>query len=172
MKIGFYLDGGEQLAQNLATLDARLRRNVITTAVRRSQQIMLKAAQATARTLPRSGRSIYAYSNRRKRQEQIRMAELLARNIVIAPPKRQIPGSYSVHVQMRRGVKEFVHVSKTGRRSYIPAAIEYGHGSDPASAARPFMRNAADWTKHERMNQLAQELGIGLLREALKGGVL
>lgn len=166
MKEGFYIEGGEQLAQNLATLDARLRRNVYATSVRRSQEAMRTAARANARALPRSEKKLFVAG--RKGQENIRMAELLARNIVIAPPKKQRPGSFSIHVQMRRGVSEFVHVSKVGRRSYIPAAIEFGHGADPASAARPFMRPAAERTKDERLRRLAQELGSGILREAIR----
>ena len=169
MRVGFYIEGGEQLAQNLSTLDARVRRNVIVTSVRRSQEAMRKAARANARALHR-GSTPKTYAGGRKGQKQVSMAELLAQHIVIAPPKRQRPGSYSIHVQMRAGVVQFKHSSKkTGKTTYIPAAIEYGHGSDPASAARPFMRPAAEHTKNERMQRLAQELGSGILREAIRG---
>ncbi len=187
MRIGFYLDGAEELRRNLDSLGSRLAKNVIRSAVRDSQKIMLKAAIANARALPRSEKVLFA-----KGKDDIRMAELIARNIVIASPKRQIPGSYSLHVQMRRNVPEFVHTAKgahtriaynvtTARGfyptkigatvgvTYIPAAIEYGHGADKESAARPFMRQAAERSKGLVIQKLVTELRVGLLREAIKG---
>jgi hypothetical protein len=187
MKVGFYLDGAEELRRNLDTLDSRLAKNVIRDAVRDAQKIMLKAAIANARALPKSEKVLFA-----RGKEDIRMSELIARNIVIAAPRRQIPGSYSLHVQMRRNVPEFIHTAKgahtriefnvtTARGfypqkigatvgvTYIPAAIEYGHGIDPKSAARPFMRPAAERSKGMVIQKLVMELRVGLLREAIQG---
>jgi len=168
MRVGFYIEGGEQLAKNLETLGSRVAKGVVRTAVRRGQQAMLQAAQANARALPHAEKRLFVAG--KKGEEDIRMAELIARNIVIAAPKKQRPGSYSLHVQMRRDVPEFRYkAKKTGRETYIPAAIEYGHGASKESAARPFMRPAAERTKEERLRRLADELRIGILREAIKG---
>ncbi len=166
MRVGFYIEGGEQLAKNLGTLGKRVEKNVIRTAVRNGQKVMLKQAVANARSLPRAEKRLYVAG--KQGEEDIRMSELMARNIVIAAPKKQIQGSYSLHVQMQRDVPQFIHRSKKGRLSYIPAAIEFGHGADPKSAARPFMRPAAENTKQQRMDRLGQELGNGILREAIK----
>lgn len=167
MRIGFVIEGGEQLERNLATLPDRVQKRVVAPAVRAAQRPMLARAQANARSLPRAEQRLFVAG--KGGQEDIRMAELIARNIVIAAPKRQHRGSYSLHVQMRRDVPEFRHKSKAGVETYIPAAIEFGHGSDPAGAARPFMRPAADHTIAETRRILATEMGNGILREAIKG---
>lgn len=182
MRIGFVIEGAAELDRNLATLGSRIERSVIRRAVREAQQPMLKAAQANARALHRGSGGLFAAG-----EDDLSMSELLARNIVIAAPKRQIRHSYSLHVQMRRDVPEFVHAAKGARSivgfnrdgsvrrgrtigvTYIPAAIEYGHGSSKEKAARPFMRPAADSTRNEVMARLARELGNGILREAIRG---
>jgi len=80
------------------------------------------------------------------------MGRLLARHMTLRAFRRQKKGSYGVLVRIKPGIDEFVHISTTGRRAYIPAAIEYGHafpykggkGSAKNVAARPFMRKALD----------------------------
>ena len=166
MKEGFYIEGAEQLIANLDTLGQRCAKTVIRQAVRKGRSVMLRQAVANARALPRSEKRLFVAG--KKGQEDIRMSELIARNIVLSVPRRQVPGSYSMHVQMRRNVPEFVHVSKAGTQTYIPAAIEYGHGSSPQDAARPYLRPAADMTLAETKRVLAEQLRVGILREAIK----
>lgn len=82
------------------------------------------------------------------------MGKLLARNLQLRAFRRQKKGSYGMLVRLKSGVDEFVHISATGQRAYIPAAIEYGHaapyrggkGAAKDVAARPFMRKALDVT--------------------------
>ena len=166
MRTGFYIEGGEQLAENLGTLGNRIAKTVVRQAVRAAQGPMLRQAIANARGLPHSEKQLFVAGKRG--EEDIRMAELIARNIVIAAPRRQKPGTYALHVQLRRDVPEFLHHSpRTGKDSYIPAAIEFGHGADPQRAARPFMRPAATGTMQEVLRVLSEELGNGILREAI-----
>ena len=82
------------------------------------------------------------------------MGALIARKLQLRTFRRQKKGQYGMLVRIRPGVDEFVVVSKSGRRGYIPAAIEYGHafpyrggkGAAKDVAARPFMRPALDVT--------------------------
>jgi len=153
MKTGFYIEGARELERNLLTLEKRLQKKVIRQAVRAGQKPLLNRAKANAKAISRAGK----------------IGPLLAKNIVIKAPKKQKPGIYALHVQMRAGVPEFRHTTKEGKEHYIPAAIEYGHGADKESAARPFLRPAADATKGETIRILTKQLRVGILREAIRG---
>ena len=64
--------------------------------------------------------------------------------------KRLGRDKYGIRIAQKPDVDEFVHISKTGERTYIPNAIEYGHaapndaGGIKVAAPIPFMRQAAD----------------------------
>ena len=152
MQNGFVIEGAAELEAKLQTLALKLQKRVVKGAVRAGQKPMQMRARSNARALPRSTRRDGA------------MARLLAKHIVIKTPRKQRRGSYSLHVQMRSGVAAF-----TSGKSYIPAAIEYGHGSSPKAAARPFMRPAATATQRETMRIVSREMANGILREAIKG---
>lgn len=159
MRITFQLEGAQKLADNLATLSLRVQKNVIRKAVRAAQKPMQANGRSAARGL-----------GSEHDDDGVDMSELLARNIVIAAPKKQKSGSYSLHVQMRRNVPQFVHKSKAGRETYIPAAIEYGHmAGETYVPAIPFLRQAAETTINERIRVLTEQMRIGILREAIKG---
>jgi hypothetical protein len=184
MKITFTLEGGTELMKNLGTLPLRVQKNVVRKAVRAAQKPMLTAARAAALALGSEHDA-----------DGVDMSELLARNIVITAPRRQINGSYSLHVQMRRGIEEFFDTAQGARTlvdfsyrgkhgtdlprtkigatigvSYIPAAIEYGHmAGNTYVPPMPFLRPAADQTLNERISILENQLRIGILREAIKG---
>jgi len=179
MHNGFVIEGAAELEAKLQTLALKLQKRVISTAVRKGQKVLVREAQMRARALP--------YSTRRRGA----VRALLAKNIVIKAPQKKRPGLYTLHVQMRSGVPEFVgmaigahtkvnfsYVDKHGAtrqkigatvgQSYLPFAIEFGHGSTKEAAARPFMRPAAQVTAQERMRVLRRELSSGILREAMK----
>jgi hypothetical protein len=159
MRITFQIDGGEELMKNLETLGLRVQKNVVRRAIRAAQKPMQTAARAAARGL---GNGVDT--------DGVDMSELLAKNIVIAAPKKQRSGSYSLHVQMRRDVPEFLHKSQSNRETYIPAAIEYGHMSGGTYVpAIPFLRRAAEATVNERIRVLTDAMRTGILREAIKG---
>jgi len=159
MRITFSIQGGEQLAANLATLGLRVQKTVVRQAIRAAQKPMQTAARSAARGLGSEHDS-----------DGVDMSELLAKNIVIAAAKKQRPGTYSLHVQMRRDVPEFVHKSKAGRETYIPAAIEYGHmAGNTYVSAIPFLRRAAEATVDERIRVLTDKMRAGILREVIKG---
>lgn len=151
MKAGFVIEGAKELERNLATLEKRIQKRVVRQAVRAAQKPLLARAKSNAAS--RVGGT---------------MGALLAKNIVIRAPRRQRKGTYALHVTLRPGVPEFVHTTRAGRPHNIPSDIEYGHGADKESAARPFLRPAADATKDESLRMLTQQLRVGILREAIQ----
>lgn len=164
MRVSFQLEGAEALAAQLTQLGTKVERKVSRPAVRAGQKVLLSAAQRTARAIGTGAGRVFA-----RGEDDVSMSQIIADNLVIVAPSRQVKGSYSLHVQLRRQVPEFVHVSKKGKRTFIPSAIEYGHGSTPELAARPYMRPAAIRTVQERMRVLGKELASGILREAIVG---
>jgi len=156
MKAGFTFTGLEQIDKQLRTLPIKAQKKVVRGAVRVALKPMLQQAKANAKALPVTER----WGGK--------MASLLARNIVIKAPRRQRPGSYSLHVQMRPGVPGFRHTAKGGQVSYVPAAIEFGHGPDKESSARPFMRPAAKGRENQVRRDFMQQMGRGLMRAALE----
>ena len=81
-----------------------------------------------------------------------KMGALIARSLQLRAFRRQKKGQYGMLVRIKSGVDEFVVVSKSGQRAYIPAAIEHGHafpfrggkGAAKDVAAKPFLRPALD----------------------------
>jgi len=56
------------------------------------------------------------------------------------------------------------HKQVSGKRSFVPAAIEFGHGKNKEQAARPFMRPAADVTVRKRIDILTKEVAAGIAK--------
>lgn len=83
-----------------------------------------------------------------------KMGRLITSKLQLRAWRRQKRGQYAMMVRVKSGIDEFVHVSKSGNRAYIPSAIEYGHafpyhggkGASKDVAAMPFMRPALDVT--------------------------
>ena len=153
MQAGFVIEGAKELERNLATLGATMHRKIAKQAVNAALNPLLRKARANAKS--RVGGE---------------MGALLADHIIKAKPKKgQKAGQYTLHVQMESDAPEFVHESqRTGKKTYIPAAIEYGHGMDKDQAARPFMRPAADATREDTIRLLARELRTRLMKYGLR----
>jgi len=67
---------------------------------------------------------------------------------------------------------EFIHVTKEGKRYYIPFAIEYGHGFHGRSGNKdvrpmPYMRKAYEENKQKAVSHLSIRIKI-LLEEAVR----
>jgi len=160
MKVTFDIRGNKELMSKLNSLPQKMEKRVIRQAVRATQKTMVPAVQSNAR-------SMLANS---KYPDAVDMSELIAKNIIVRAARKQKRGSYAVNVLMRAGVNEFLSPGKnSGRISYIPAAIEYGHMAGPTYVpAIPFARSAAESTANDRMRMFTNQLRIGLLREAIK----
>ena len=104
------------------------------------------------------------------------MGALLARHVKIIVFKHQRRGSWGVQIGMKAGVPEFDYYpvgasssltgrKTTGKKSYIPAAIEWGHDE-----ARPIPYIRAAWaiTRKQDIRIMGRLLKQGIEREAKK----
>lgn len=99
------------------------------------------------------------------------MGKTIANSLELKPFKKQHRGSYGMHVALKPDVEEFVHITKDGKRYYIPSAIEYGHAfpyrggkrnSPKDVPAFPFMRSSLDETLPDAPRIFEETLEKGL----------
>lgn len=176
MKVVFVLEGGRELDRKLSNLPNKVAKTVVRQAVRAAQKVALAAVKASTLRLPISARRHGA------------MRALIAKAWQLRAPKKQVRGSYALHVQLqslpefisyRQGAHtkvNFAYRDKHGAvgrkigaevgRSWIPAAIEYGHGPDKARAARPFARPAAVRSALAVVRTLIEQLRAGIEKAA------
>lgn len=147
------LEGAKQLERKLLSLEKKVGKKIVRKAVRDSHKIMLSEAKSRAATIVGGA-----------------MGRLLASNLVLRATRRQRRGSYEMQVRTKSESEgaptEFVHITKDGKQHYIPAAIEFGHGSNKEQAARPFMRQAADATRGQVLAKFIEQLRRGIEQAA------
>ena len=122
--ISITLVGAKELERKLSTLEKKTAKKIIRKAVRAGTKIIHNAVKENALSMVGG-----------------KMGSLLKKNVIVRAWKKQRRGGYGVGVSLRKDVPEFVSISAAGKKSYIPAAIEYGHDN---AAALPFMRKAYD----------------------------
>jgi len=105
--------GVKELERKLMTMPSIVAKKVVRKSVRKGAKIIHAETKSTALSMVGG-----------------EMGRKIASAIVIktAPRAQQRPGSYSITTQVNPNKSDqFVDVSKSGVRNYIPAAIEYGH---------------------------------------------
>lgn len=153
--ISMNITGGRELERKLLNIERKVAKKIVRKAVRVAQKPTLLAAKASAKSMirPRVGEA----------GELGAMGSLIANNLKIISPKQR-RGSYRLSVGIDSKANDiFVDISKTGKRNYIPAAIEYGHGSNKEQCAIPFMRSADRSTKRAKVGMVTKELRRGIL---------
>ena len=155
-KMDISLIGGRELEAKLKELETKVSKKIVRAAVRKAQKSLIPTIKTYLAGISRGGG----------------MSEKIAKALQVRAPRRQARGSYSLNVQIRndpeltyypKGSSSSLATRKTtGHRSYIPAAIEYGHGQNKEQAARPFMRPAADATVNSRIRIMTKELAAGI----------
>lgn len=112
-----------------------------------------------------------------------KMGKLLSRYLGLRFMAKMYHGFYGVKCEMNKsGNTVFVHVSKSGNRSYIPTAIEYGHAGPNTTTGKrtskhiremakqkvaapiPFMKHAADETRQQAQRKTMQIIKAELER--------
>jgi len=147
--ISVQIEGAKELETKLLELERKMAKKIIRQGVRNAQKILIPAIKSNLSAISKGGG----------------MSEMIAKALQIRAARKNPRGSYSVNVQIRnqpdfvyypKGSFSSLETRKTqGKRSYIPAAIEYGHGQNKEQAARPFMRPAADSTERSRIKILS-----------------
>lgn len=153
--IALDLRGAKELEKKLSTLDRKVSRKVIRTAVRDAQKITLKAAKENAASMVGGS-----------------MGSLLKKSLNLRGFKRQKRGSYGMKIGLRPN-DAFLHQGEN--RCYIPFAIEYGHAAPGAGgsgakdvAPIPFMRSAADRTAKQKRDFFTKRVWSGI-KAAMRG---
>jgi hypothetical protein len=138
-------------------MPTKVAKKTVRTAVREGQKIILKEAKENATSMVRGN-----------------MGNLISSKMVIRTPRKQEKFTYMLMTRLHHGEEGFVHVTKSGARHYIPAAIEYGHaapydaGGPKTVAPIPFMRTAVDSEKERAMQRTMAVLKYGIESEFAK----
>jgi hypothetical protein len=152
----------ENAAEILAKLEAlpdKVERKVLKKAVHSGGEIILDEMQSAARTK-------LACSGTHVRHKG--MGELIAKFLKLKPWRRRKKNSYGAGVVIDRAANEhFVHISKTGERSYIPVAIEYGHIAPDGTLVEPipFVRETVDAFGRSAVTEMIAEIETGVRQE-------
>ena len=158
MQFGIKLEGAQKLDKLLGQLPKKVGRKVVNKAIKKAARPMMKEQKSNAVSMVGG-----------------KMGKALRRFIGLRQQKKRKPGDFGFNILIRKqGNPFFVYYPKgsssslatrktTGRRTYIPAAIEYGHGT---AKPIPFMRKAYHKLKRSAIKMLHRELWAGIKREA------
>jgi HK97 gp10 family phage protein len=149
-------DGMVLKLDGFAEFDAKLKRLVPKVAKKIVRQATKAAAKNTLKRVKENAKSMIGGE----------MGDLIARNAKVFVFKHQRRGSWGVQIGMDPREKRFIHISQSGRRSYIPSALEYGHGNAKPKA---YIRKAWAETKQQDVKIMASKLKEGIEREAQRG---
>jgi len=160
MADGMVLTGFDGLDRQLLNLERKVAKKIVRKATREAAKVTLRKVKENASSMVGGN-----------------MGGLLSKYAKVIVFKHQRRGSYGVQIGMKPGVPQFDHWpagsssnlsnrKSTGKKSYIPAAIEYGHGN---ARPIPFIRSAFQSTKAKSVHVLGKELKEGIEREARRG---
>jgi hypothetical protein len=152
VRFDIVVTGADELKAKLAEMSNIEKRNVIKPALEAGIAPILSGVEANAVSMVGG-----------------KMGSLLASYAVARHWKRKVNGGYGMSVaESRDGNEEFVYTAKHSRyksgRSYIPAAIEYGHITPTGKhvEAIPYIRAAAEVGGKIGQQILAKELARGI----------
>lgn len=153
MADGFSIDirGLKELDRKLRSLDKRVKRKLVRTAVKKGAGVIRDRAQSNAVSMVGG-----------------EMGSLIAKNLKVKVFRKQKRGSYGVAVRTKSNEVGFIWITQDGTREFIPAAIEFGHfggwqqDSPTFVPAIPFVRTAFDSKVKASERTIARVLGLGL----------
>lgn len=153
------LEGFEGLDRKLLALPKKVAKKIVRTATREAAKVTLKKVKSNAKSMIGGN-----------------MGALISKHAKVIVFKHQRKGSYGVQIGMKPNVPQFDYYpvgatsslstrKTTGKKSYIPAAIEFGHDE-----ARPIPYIRAAWavSKARAVKKMASVLKQGIEREAKK----
>lgn len=170
MRVEFQIEGARELERLIASMPAKLAKKGLRRAVRTAHRVIYESIVRRIAALPDSGRL-----DRRS----LKLAMLMS--FRVRAPRRQKAGTYSMDavfvdseaaglVYYRQGAHSKVAFNAKDRhgnlvdirggevgRTFVPFALEYGHGSNKAAAARPFMRPGVEAAQTEAARTLATQ---------------
>ena len=139
-----YLTGAVEFENALKLLEKKVSKKIVRKAVRKGMKPVLKRAKSNAKTMVGGN-----------------MGDLIAANLKIRSPKKQKRGQFLLTTRVVEH-EQFVHINQDGRRHFIPAAIEFGHGDNKEQIALPYMRNASDTMETKAVDEFKKEMKTGI----------
>lgn len=151
------LEGFDGLEKKLVKLGRKVSKPIVRTATRDAAKVTLVQVKANAKSMIGGN-----------------MGALIAKKAGVIVFKHQRKGSYGVQIGMKPNVPEFDYwpagsksslftKKVSGKKSYIPAALEYGHGN---AKPIPYIRRAFDSSRSKAIKVLGIELKKGIERAA------
>jgi len=177
IKMSFRLEGAEELTTKLLALESKVHNRIARNAVRESGKVLLKASKDSAKSMVggKMGRKLASAMSLRKQKKRLPKF-VYAMNILFSTSGRGEGLRY--HAKGAHTNVDFEYVDKHGSKrrkigategvSFIPSAIEYGHGANKDKAAIPFMRTAFKRTAAEVTAKLGKALRDGIEQEGRK----
>jgi hypothetical protein len=136
--------GDKEIVQALNKLADKDIRRILKTAMRGGMKPVLNTAKQNARSMVGGN-----------------MGEAIANALEVKGYRRQRKGSFAYFLGLKYD-ESFKHVTKTGVKHYIPAAIEYGHDN---AAAIPYMRSAVESAGQAAVDKTTENIGKGIERQ-------
>lgn len=155
--VSLQIDNLKEIERLLGSMDKVLARKPVRVAARAAQKIVHRSIVSHINALSASGRPGPSLRAR------------MAKSLSIRAARKNPPGTYRMDVRFKnpeqyglvyypKGSSTSLSTGKTsGRRTFVPFALEYGHGSSKEAAARPFMRpgiTAAEPTAERELNSV------------------
>lgn len=151
LKFSFQLQGANELRLKLNTLNDKVHSRIARESVRSAMQMYLTQAKGAAVGMVGG-----------------RMGRRLAGQLMIRKQRKRLPKFVYAMVCGFRDVGLLIHTSKKQRKTFIPAAIEFGHGRNPAGSAIPYMRRTFERMRAGMISTLSAVLGRRIEEEARK----
>lgn len=94
------------------------------------------------------------------------MRKILKRAIMVRRPRKAKRGNIQFGIMFNtKKYPQLIHTSKAGKRSFIPAAIEYGHGN---AKPVPFVRTAYERSKNMVLDAMKKSIWRDIEKIATK----
>jgi len=147
------LEGFERFDRKLQGLEKKLAKKIVKKATREAAKVTLKKEKTNAKAMVGG-----------------KLGNLIAKNMKVIVFKHQRRGSFGVQIGIKSNVPQFDHYpvgassdlstrKTSGKKSYIPAALEYGHDN---AKPIPFIRSAWEATKARAVHVLGRNLKTGI----------
>lgn len=140
------LTGGRELEKKLQELTVKTQKKIVRKAVRAGVKLIQKQVKINARSMVGG-----------------EMGKEIARAIIVRAGRQRKKGYFNVATFVDGKKNDiFVDVSKKGKRNYIPAAIEYGHGN---VSPIPFTRKAFETKRRSAVSALTRTIAVEIEKE-------
>jgi hypothetical protein len=165
--INIDIHGMPELLRNMDKIGAKLTTSVMRKALRAGSREYIAEAKKNASTM--IGGSV----SRRGKHKIGNMARLISKSLAVRVAKKRKRGVISINA-LFKDTGGMIYKSKKGKRSFIPAAIEYGHrgpGGKGGQVAKPipFMRRAFSTKKYEMRDNIVRYLHKEIFKLTKKG---